>query len=800
MKSDFHYAGRMLMKSPGFAIVAILTLALGIGANTAVFSIIDGVLLRRLPYADADRLVLVLDRSMHDPQLTKLFASHADYKEYLAHSSSFERFAGLSWAQGGAILTGHGRARGVVANLVTGDFFAMLGATPALGRTFSGDELRGGCWVVLSNAFWHGTLGGDPRVVGQSLTLSDRACTVVGVMPAAFEVYPRQTEIWMLLTPDYPGLSDHQSLVGVGRLKRGVSLAQAQAELARLHRAIHPGDAERDLTPELGSLQDLFLFLAGRNLRPTLWILLAAVGAVLLIACANIASLMLGRLASRERELAVRAALGSGRWRMVRQLLAEGLLVAASGGALGVWAGFGALEYFKHANPIELPIGAHIALNLPVLGFTALLSIATALMFALAPALTISLKDVNLALRATGRGAAQGAGAAARWLIACEIALSVVLLASGAMLIESVLNMGAAPLGFDPAHLLRMNVMLPKDRYAAPDRMTGFWDELRRRVNALAGVEGAAVATNPPPYGTGFSRLDVEGRPRSDAQDTGENMVSSEYFRVLKIGVRRGRVFDHHDRAGTEPVCVINQSLAREYFGDRDPIGAHVRIFGFDEKENAWATVVGVVGDEKRPELMHEMSWHAQPVLYRPIAQSPATGATLLVRSSSLEGLPLEEIVSAIDANVPSGEVMTMEAELGSFLQYPRFRAIVIGAFAVLALLLAAVGLYGLVAQFVANRTREIGIRMAIGARPANVLWLIGRQAGAPVLAGLAAGLVSTAALARYFQALLYGVRGSDPRLLATVSLTLAMVAMLALMFPAARAVRVDPVATLRNE
>ncbi len=799
MKTDFQYAGRMLAKSPGFAIVAIVTLALGIGANTAVFSIIDGVLLRPLPYADADRLVLVLDRSVRDPQLTKLFSTYADYKEYLAHSRSFERFAGLSWAQGGAILTGRGRARGVVANVVTGDFFAMLGATPALGRTFSGDDLRGGCWVVLSNAFWHGTLGGDPRVVGQSLALSDRACTVVGVMPASFEVYPRQTEIWMLLTPDYPGLSDHQLLVGVGRLKRGVSVAQAQADLAPLHRAIHSGDTERDLTPELGPMHDLFLFLAGRNLRPTLWILLAAVGAVLLIACANIASLMLGRLASRERELAVRAALGSGRWRIVRQLLAEGLLVAAAAGALGVWAGFGALEYFKHANPIELPIGAHIALNVPVLGFTALLSIATALMFALAPALTISPKDVNLALRATGRGTAQGSGAAARWLIACEIALSVVLLASGAMLIESVLNMGAAPLGFDPAHLLRMNVMLPKDRYAAPDRQTGFWDELRRRVNALGGVEGAAVATNPPPYGTGFSRLEVEGRPRSDAQDTGENMVSPEYFRVLKIGVLRGRVFDDHDRAGTEPVGVINQSLAREYFANRDAIGARVRIAGSNDKQNEWVTVVGVVGDEKRPELMHEMSWHAQPVLYRPIAQSPE-GATLVVRSSSLEGRSLQEIVSAIDANVPSGEVMTMEAALGSFLQYPRFRAIVIGAFAVLALLLAAVGLYGLVAQFVANRTHEIGIRMAIGARPANVVWLIGRQAGVPVLAGLAAGLLSAAALARYFQALLYGVRGSDPRLLAAVSLTLAVVAALAVVFPAARAVRVDPVATLRNE
>ncbi len=800
MISDLRYAWRMLTQSPGFAAIAVLTLALGIGANTAVFSIVDGVLLRPLPYSEADRLVMVLDRNLKAPQLVKGFSSYADVKEYTAGSQSFERFAGIGWGTAGTVLTGRGAARNVVVNLVTADFFGILGIAPALGRTFSNDDLQNGCSVVLSAAFWRGTLGGDPRISGQSLTLRNRVCTVRGVMPDSFEVYPRQTEVWMLLTPDHPQLSGKLLMVGIGRLKRGITRAQAQPELASLHQSIHRGDWEQDSTPVVDPLQEEFLFLAGRNLRATLWVLLAAVGAVLLIACVNVANLMLGRLAIRERELAIRAALGSGRFRLVRQLLTEGLLLAAIGGTVGVWIGYGALRYFKYANPIELPVGADIALNLPVLAFTAALSIATSVIFGIAPAFTASIKDVNVRLSSAGRGATGASGKTSRWLIAVEMALSVALLAVGALLIQSMFKMAGAPLGFEPEHLTIGDVILPTDRYAAPERRVAFWDELRRRLNALPGVEGAAAATQPPPYGLGNYKFDVDGGARKDIYDTGLNQVSPEYFRVMKIAVLGGRIFDEHDRPGSEPVGVVNQALVREYFGNQNPIGARVRVVGLKPAE--WVTVVGTVADEKRAELLHEMSWHGQPTLYRPLAQQqePVNSAILLVRSSGLSAGTFPQTVAAIDPGVPMGRVASMQDVLGLNLKYPRFRAIVIGVFASVALLLAAVGLFGLLAQFVAQRTKEIGIRMAIGARPRNVVSLIARQAGVPVVTGLAIGFALLAGFTRYLQALLYGVRPADPSILAGVSLTLAAIAVIAIAVPARRAIRINPVVALRSE
>jgi len=795
---DFRYAWRMLLKHRAFTLVVVLTLALGIGANTAVFSLVNGVLLRPLPYANADRLVMILARSLSNPLLSKNFASYADYKEFSAHAQSFERFAAVSWAQGGKILTGRGPARGVVLNLVTTDFFSMLGAAPQLGRTFLNEDLQHGCSVVLSDAFWRGTLGADPSIVNQSLTISRQPCTVLGVMPPSFAFYPRQTEIWRLLTPDTPQLSDRTLLVGFARLKPGMTPSQAQADLAPLHKAIHQNDWEHDLTPVVDPLQEEFLFMAGRNLRATLWVLLGAVAAVLLIACVNVANLLLGRVATRERELAIRAALGSGRLRLIQQLLTEGLLLAAIGGALGVLVGYGALQYFKHVNPIELPVGAEISLSLPVLAFTAVLSIVTALIFGIAPAWSASRHDVQVALRAAGRSTTGGT-ATARWLIAVEMALSLGLMAGGSLLIRSVLNMSAAPLGFDPQHVIAGDVLLPKDRYASPQRQLDFFDELRRRVKAVPGIEGVAIASVPPPFGGGNSQFEVEGRPVSKIPDTAVNRVTPEYFDVLKVAVRRGRTFGEHDRQGSEMIGVVNEALVHEYFSNRDPIGTRVRTIGFKPEE--WVTIVGVVGDEKRPELLHEMSWHAQPTLYRPLAQDPDMGF-VVARVASVAGMShqIEQVVSQIDADVPIGRAEALTDLLGTYLKYPRFRAGVIGVFAALALLLAAVGLYGLVAQFVVQRTQEIGIRMAVGAKTRDVLWLIARQGGVPVLAGLVIGLGLTAALARSLQALLYGVQPADPATLAGVSIALVMAAMVAIAAPARRAASVEPIITLRND
>ncbi|MGD1074005.1 MAG: ABC transporter permease [Bryobacteraceae bacterium] len=426
MWQDLGFAWRILRKSPGFTAIVILTLAFGIGANTAVFSVVNGALLQPLPYKDPARLVDILDASVKDPNLSRTFGTHGDFMQYSRYAHSFEKIAFATWATGGATLTGRGPARNILAIPVSEDFFSMLGVDAVRGRTFEPSDLSHGCSLVLSYGFWRETLGADPHIVGQSLNLDSRACAVLGVMPSGFEFYPRQTQVWLLLTPDDPRPRDQLLAIAFTRLKPGVTAAQAQAELAPLHKEIHKGDWQSDFTPVVNDLQDEFTFLAGRNLRATLRLLLVAVALVLLIACLNVANLLLGRSSIRTREFAVRAALGSGRARLIRQLLVEGLLLALMGGALGVLVAFALIRYFLVANPIDLPVGSNVSINMPVLVFTALLTIATALIFSLAPAWTGSRADVSGGLQAAGRGAIHVANRRlTQALIAAEISLSL---------------------------------------------------------------------------------------------------------------------------------------------------------------------------------------------------------------------------------------------------------------------------------------------------------------------------------------------------------------------------------------
>jgi predicted permease len=800
MGQDFRYALRLLRKSPGFAAVVILTLAFGMGANTAVFSVVRGVILHPLPYRDPARLVDVLDASVKDLNLSHTFATYDDFEEYARHARSFEKIAFATWANAGAMLTGRGSARGILAIPVSQDFFAMLGVRAARGRTFEPNDMSGDCPVVLSDSFWRGTLAADPHIVGKSLELNHRACIVIGVMPARFEFYPRQTNLWMLFTPADPRPRDRFLTITFGRLKPGATAAQAQSELAALHRQIPQPDWQRDFAPVVHNLQDEFTFLAGRNLRATLVLLLVAVALVLLIACLNVANLLLARSSARAREFAVRAALGSGRARLVRQLLVEGLLLAAMGGIAGVAIAVALVKYFVHANPIEVPIGSDVTVNLPVWLFTALLTMATALVFGMAPAWSGSRTDAGSGLRAAGRGAIAGGNRRlASALIAAEISLSLMLLAGAGLLMRSVLKFGAADLGFDPDNVVATKSSLPEKRYTSSTDQVRFYDDLRSRLNAIPGVEASATAANLPPYAGGSSEVEMEGRGRGALMDT--NTVSEDYFSVLRIALRRGRLFTVEDGPGGAPVAVVSEKFASDYFPGADAIGRHVRAWG--EKDAPWLTIVGVVATERHPELLREMSWHASAELYRPLRQQPVSSFAIAVRTHGEQadtGRAMERAMTGIDAEVPVGEIFPPRESLGMYLKYPRFRAIVLDQFAALALLLAALGLHGLLSQHVAQRTRELGLRMALGARTRDIVRLVAIQGGVPLVAGVAVGMAATAALTRYLSSLLFEVSPGDPLTMIAAPTALLAAALVAMAKPALTAAAVDPMVALRDE
>jgi predicted permease len=788
---DVRYALRLVGRKRGFAAIVALTLALGIGANTAVFSIVEAVLLRPLPYKDPSRLVSVWLRNVHETGTSKMFDSLRDYHAF-ARAHSFEQRAAATWATGGRLLRGYGPAREILAMPVSESFFTLLGAEPALGRAFAPEDVQRGCSVVISDRLWRGPLGGDRTIVGKSIVLDDRPCAVLGVMPPSFAFYPTATQAWMLLTSDFSPPPDKIPLGIFARLRPDVTIAQAQAEVSALHTALNRSDGqERDLAPMVADLHGEFTFLAETRLRTTLWILLAAVAFVLLIVCLNVANLLLGQAFARQRELSVRAALGSGRGRLARQLLTEALLLAVPGGAAGIAVAFAAIRYFRAAAPIEMPPGADVRMSWPVLAFTAAISVATALLFGALPAWRASRLDGIESLR-VGRSSTQAPPQRVmKALIAVEMALSLVLLAGAGLLMQSALRMGSEPLGFESSGLVTASVKLPVERYQDAGRRLQFYD----RVLGVLG-DNAALSTGLPPYGLAIATLHITGLEVSGSHYVGHQSVSPRYFRVMCEQLLRGREFTERDRASSEPVVIVNEALTRRYFPNTDPIGRRIALNDPSEK-NPWRVIVGLVADEKRAGGFDRVGWAEQPMAFQPLAQDPPRSASIVARSS---GADLRRAIAGIDETAAVGEVETMDTRLGRILAYPRFRAVLLGAFAMFAVLLAAIGLYGVLGQFVVQRTQEIGVRMAMGARPADVLRLIARQAGAPLAAGLALGLVGASVLTRSLASVLYGVQAGDPATFAAVSLTLIAAAALAAFFPARRAARVDPMTALRNE
>ena len=777
MFQDLRYALRLMRKSPGFTAIAALTLALGIGATTAIFSIVNAALLRPLPYRDPSRLIMVTDRNVRQGGLAVFFPRYRDFDEYQRRATTFEFLETATWATGGTTMTGRGAATGVVAFPVSLAFFDMLGVKAAMGRTFLPDDKNRGCSVVLAQAFWAGTLGGDAKIVGQSLALNRQSCIVLGVMPKGFSFYPPATDVWRLVdTPPF--------IAGIfGRLKPGVTRQQAQADLESIYRSLHASDDWKDLAPTVNDMQHQFTFLAGRNLRTTLLILLGAVLLVLLIACVNVANLLLGRALVRDHELAIRAALGGGRARLFRQLITEGVVLGSLGGGLGILVALAALEYFRGANPVELPVGADISLNLPVLAFALLISLATAVLFGMAPAW----RGSRAALGA--RGVVGGRQRLVKLLVAGEMAFSVILLAGAGLLMESVLRMGSAPMGFDPDRLYSTEIPVPKNPL--------FYDKLEGRLTGIPGVQSAALTSTLPINGGGFDVLDVLGATGTGLHDVVRKMVSPSYFETMRIALLAGRGFNARDRDGSEPVALINDTLAREYFSGRDPLGQRVRV----TRDAPYATIVGVVASEKQTTVTDEMNYVASPGFYRPLAQDPVARLSIAIRTASDAvpiGAAVRREVAALDPNLAVRDLESMRHKLATFMAYPRFRAVLLSVFAAFALLLAAIGLHGVLGQLVTQRTPEIGVRMALGASPADVARLIARQGAVPVLAGLGIGSAIAMSLTRYLSSVLYGVRPRDPMTLAGVSLVLLAVAAIATALPAYQAAKTDPVEALR--
>jgi putative ABC transport system permease protein len=814
---DFRFGVRMLLKNPGFTLIAALTLALGIGANTAIFSVVNAVLLRPLPYSEPDRLVFIYNTKIK-------MLMDAEFLRLRDEARSMERVS--LYAPTTYTLTGMGEPERISSGTASGDFFTVLGAQMALGRTFRLEEEPQGQdnAVVLSHDFWRRKFSANPGVIGQSLTLDGRSYTIVGVLPQGFKSplelqIDKAVELWT--PPGYypPSPCCSHGLNVIGRLREGQTLEQAQAET----KAIIAGVMKDypDGYPKDGSKQTLLKPLTAEivgNLRPALWTLLAAVVFVLLIACANVANLQLGRGEMRVSEIAIRTALGASRSRVIRQLLVESLLLAVIGGGLGLLLALWGLDLLPALGAEKIPRLQEVALDASVLGFTLAASLLTGIIFGLAPAFQAVKFDLHTSLKEGGRASAspKGRRRLRNALVVTEVALSLMLLAGAGLLIRSFWRLQQVDTGFMTERLLTMRLFPPESNYPDDLRVAAFYEDLLQRVRSLPGVKDAAAASDVPIGGrNGGTVIQVEGgssEPDFDLdfrRGAEFRVVSPSYFRTMGIRLLHGRFLEDSDHDRARPVVVINENLARAYWPNEDPIGRRFRLLDAPpgHAKTVFLTVVGVVADAKNDGLTEAAANEAYvPMRQRTVAVAGmgfARQMSLAVRTS-VEPMNLTNAIRrqvwAIDRSVPVTETRTMEQILATVTSQPRFNTILLGIFAAVALTLAGVGIYGVLSYSVTQRTREIGIRIALGARRGDVLKLVVKQGMLLALLGVAVGLAASFALTRLMTGLLYEVSATDPATFTLIAVILTLVAFTACHLPARRATKVDPMVALRCE
>jgi putative ABC transport system permease protein len=802
--ADVRFGFCALYKNPGFTTVAVLTLALGIGANSAIFSVVDAVLLRPLPYLGPGRLVTISESNSPNDVATRNAVAPGNYLDWRDQNHVFTQVVAVELP--GFSLTGTGRPERVLAAAISAGALGMLGLRPQLGREIAAEDDRPGAKAVamLSDSLWKRHFNGNPDVIGQTIHLGTIPYTVIGVLPAGLQFPRAGMDLWIPLeheiTSENMRWRSSHYLDVYARLKPGVALPQAREEMNRIAASL------KKTYPETNSgagalvlpLQDDLV----SGTRPALLTLLVAVGFVLLIACANVANLLLVRAIRREKELSIRVALGAGGPRLVRQLLTESLLLNFAGGGAGLLIAGWVRQVLLALRPKALPLSNPIHTDLRVLLFTIAISVLTGILFGLVPALNAARADVHLALQSSSRSATSGVRAQrlGSVLVAGEIAVSLVLLSGAGLLIQSFMRLRKNDLGFRTDHTLTARVSIPSDTYTGDAQVASFCDRLLNKVRSLPGVEAAGMVSFLPLTGQEFDNsFDIVGRPvapPSNKEYALVRTIESQYFSVLGISLLRGRVFNDHDRAGMPRAIVISESMAQRYWPGGDPLREHVVVYmGMDQ--SPWE-IVGIVHD-----VRSDIDGEPVPTIYFPDAQMPYRYMVLAVRTHADEKTMVESIrktVGSVDPDQPIYQVRTLEELIAQTLVPWRFSMTLMAGFAALALILAAAGVYGVMAYVVGQRTHEIGVRIALGAAPQNVLKMILRRGLALALVGAALGLAASIVLTRFLRTLLYGIQPTDAVTFVVVTLTLLAVAFVACWLPARRAARVDPMVALRYE
>jgi len=807
---DVRYGLRMLAKHKAFTAIAVVTLALGIGANTAIFSVVNELLLSPLPYRDADRVVMLWEVSPSGRHQNS--ASRANFRAWSAQSTSYQHIAAFSDQRDN--LTGVGDPEELTVQLATPNLFKVVGVDPILGRIFLPEDADPSAdpVAVLSYGLWQRRFGGQPAIVGQPITLNGAKYTVIGVMPQNFQFHIRQrsgtgrpAELWSILPmPVGPGANERgRFLSTVARLKDGVSVAQADTELRTIAARLsdEAPESNKNWSAEVLPLREQFF----GNVRRPLWLMLGAVGFVLLIACANVANLLLSLATTREKEIAVRAALGARRTRIVRQLLTESLLLALLGSLLGLFFAWLGIKALVAISPRDLVSLQTVGLNLTVLAWTLGVSALTGIIFGLAPAFHISRLNLNDSLKEGGKsesGQATGSRRLRNALVVTEIALAVVLLASAGLLIRSFIRLQQVDRGFNTDNVLTMVVRLSDARYKEDPQVVNFFSQTLERVRQLPTVRSAGIVNFLPLYGglgssTGFKILGRPEPPPGQRPGTDVRVVDAGYFATMGIPLLRGRNFSETEQKEPRHVLLINEALARKYFPDQDPLGQRLDVTMFDQPTPA--EIIGVVGNVRYDSLVDE----SPPAVYFPHPDLTYSFMTLVIRT---DGDPaaiapaVQREIRALDPNQPVSDVRTMNDVMADWVSRSRFNTLLLGLFAGLATLLSAVGIFGVMNYSVALRTRELGLRLAVGAQPRQVLLLVLKQGLTLTVAGVVLGLAAASALTRLLSGLLFGVGTVDVTTFTTISVLLVVVSLLACYLPARRAMRIDPLSALRYE